>query len=163
MVRLSSFFCISSPCLDKTQGRSYGLGSPLTFSRWWSSSDQVFKITWYPIRYLPRRYSSSGMSKISFFPSPQSPSTSWGQVTMAMIHRILIARGYILMNQMPWLETPIIYDVRAKPRNIASLTGTKDLQMVRLHCNSWRIERNTTSREQYWSTGQHHLSSPFEA
>jgi hypothetical protein len=34
--------------------------------------------------------------------------------------------------QMPWLETPIIYDVRAKPRNIASLTGTKDLQMVRL-------------------------------
>jgi hypothetical protein len=33
---------------------------------------------------------------------------------------------------MPWLETPIIYDVRAKPRNIASLTGTKDLQMVRL-------------------------------
>jgi hypothetical protein len=32
---------------------------------------------------------------------------------------------------MPWLESPIIYDVRAKPRNIASLTGTKDLQMVR--------------------------------
>ena len=35
-------------------------------------------------------------------------------------------------NQLPWLETPIIYDVRAKPRNIASLTGTKDLQMVSL-------------------------------
>ncbi|KAJ3134875.1 hypothetical protein HK100_003219 [Physocladia obscura] len=31
---------------------------------------------------------------------------------------------------IPWFETPIIYDVRAKPRNIASLTGTKDLQMV---------------------------------
>ncbi|KAH6579110.1 hypothetical protein BASA60_003392 [Batrachochytrium salamandrivorans] len=29
-------------------------------------------------------------------------------------------------------ETPIIYDVRAKPRNIASLTGTKDLQMVNI-------------------------------
>jgi len=41
-------------------------------------------------------------------------------------------REYVLMIQMPWLETPIIYDVRAKPRNIASLTGTKDLQMVRL-------------------------------
>jgi prohibitin 2 len=26
---------------------------------------------------------------------------------------------------IPWFETPIIYDVRAKPRNIASLTGTK--------------------------------------
>ncbi len=25
----------------------------------------------------------------------------------------------------PWFETPIVYDVRAKPRNVASLTGTK--------------------------------------
>jgi prohibitin 2 len=33
---------------------------------------------------------------------------------------------------IPWLETPVIYDVRAKPRNIASLTGTKDLQMVNI-------------------------------
>ncbi|KNC98366.1 prohibitin-2 [Spizellomyces punctatus DAOM BR117] len=33
---------------------------------------------------------------------------------------------------IPWLETPIIYDVRAKPRNIGSLTGTKDLQMVNI-------------------------------
>lgn len=37
-------------------------------------------------------------------------------------------------HQIPWLETPIIYDVRAKPRNIASLTGTKDLQMVNITC-----------------------------
>ncbi|CAK9783815.1 hypothetical protein CC85DRAFT_160843 [Cutaneotrichosporon oleaginosum] len=36
--------------------------------------------------------------------------------------------------RVPWLETPIIYDVRAKPRNIASLTGTKDLQMVNITC-----------------------------
>ncbi|CCJ28284.1 unnamed protein product, partial [Pneumocystis jirovecii] len=51
---------------------------------------------------------------------------------------------------IPWLETPQIYDVRAKPRNIASLTGTKgylfnikrkkiinsykDLQMVNITC-----------------------------
>lgn len=33
---------------------------------------------------------------------------------------------------LPWLERPVIYDVRAKPRNIASLTGTKDLQMVNI-------------------------------
>ncbi|KAI8999783.1 band 7 family-domain-containing protein [Gaertneriomyces semiglobifer] len=33
---------------------------------------------------------------------------------------------------LPWLETPVVYDVRAKPRNIASLTGTKDLQMVNI-------------------------------
>ncbi|OJJ85110.1 prohibitin subunit PHB2 [Aspergillus glaucus CBS 516.65] len=36
--------------------------------------------------------------------------------------------------RIPWFETPIIYDVRAKPRNIASLTGTKDLQMVNITC-----------------------------
>lgn len=35
---------------------------------------------------------------------------------------------------IPWLETPIIYDIRAKPRNVASLTGTKDLQMVNITC-----------------------------
>ncbi|KAL5524336.1 PHB2 [Sanghuangporus sanghuang] len=36
--------------------------------------------------------------------------------------------------RIPWLETPIIFDIRAKPRNIASLTGTKDLQMVNITC-----------------------------
>lgn len=35
---------------------------------------------------------------------------------------------------IPWFETPIVYDVRAKPRNVASLTGTKDLQMVNITC-----------------------------
>ncbi|KAH9841445.1 band 7 family-domain-containing protein [Rhodofomes roseus] len=35
---------------------------------------------------------------------------------------------------VPWLETPIVFDIRAKPRNIASLTGTKDLQMVNITC-----------------------------
>lgn len=35
---------------------------------------------------------------------------------------------------IPWIETPIIYDIRAKPRNVASLTGTKDLQMVNITC-----------------------------
>lgn len=27
--------------------------------------------------------------------------------------------------QIPWFEKPIIFDIRAKPRSIASLTGTK--------------------------------------
>ncbi|GAA5811181.1 Prohibitin-2, subunit of the prohibitin complex (Phb1p-Phb2p) [Mucor flavus] len=35
---------------------------------------------------------------------------------------------------IPWFETPVVYDVRAKPRNVASLTGTKDLQMVNITC-----------------------------
>jgi len=33
---------------------------------------------------------------------------------------------------IPWLEWPIIYDVRTKPRNISSLTGSRDLQMVNI-------------------------------
>ncbi|KAJ2616681.1 Prohibitin-2, subunit of the prohibitin complex (Phb1p-Phb2p) [Coemansia sp. RSA 1365] len=36
--------------------------------------------------------------------------------------------------RVPWFETPIIYDVRAKPHSIQSLTGTKDLQMVNITC-----------------------------
>lgn len=35
---------------------------------------------------------------------------------------------------IPWFQSPIMYDVRAKPRNVASLTGTKDLQMVNITC-----------------------------
>lgn len=58
------------------------------------------------------------------------------------------AERLLMACQIPWFETPILYDVRAKPRNIASLTGTKgtpapvdrplltlaDLQMVNITC-----------------------------
>ncbi|KAK9472396.1 band 7 family-domain-containing protein [Dipodascopsis tothii] len=33
---------------------------------------------------------------------------------------------------VPWLQRAIIYDVRTKPRNISTVTGSKDLQMVSL-------------------------------
>ncbi|RKU49622.1 prohibitin-1 [Coniochaeta pulveracea] len=33
---------------------------------------------------------------------------------------------------VPWLQRAIIFDVRTKPRNIATTTGSKDLQMVSL-------------------------------
>jgi prohibitin 1 len=33
---------------------------------------------------------------------------------------------------MPWLQKSIIFDVRTKPRNISTTTGSKDLQMVSL-------------------------------
>eukprot|EP00117_Sycon_ciliatum_P000611 scpid87700/ scgid6611/ Prohibitin-2 len=32
----------------------------------------------------------------------------------------------------PWLQWPIIYDIRERPRKISSPTGTKDLQMVNI-------------------------------
>ncbi|CAI5758563.1 unnamed protein product [Candida verbasci] len=35
---------------------------------------------------------------------------------------------------IPWFQRPIIFDIRAKPKEIASLTGTKDLQMVNITC-----------------------------
>ncbi|CAK9299801.1 unnamed protein product [Gordionus sp. m RMFG-2023] len=34
--------------------------------------------------------------------------------------------------RIPWLQYPIIYDIRAKPRKISSPTGSKDLQMVNI-------------------------------
>lgn len=33
---------------------------------------------------------------------------------------------------LPWFMRPIVYDVRAKPRMIQSMTGSKDLQMVNI-------------------------------
>jgi len=34
--------------------------------------------------------------------------------------------------RVPFIDVPVIYDVRAKPRNIQSLTGSRDLQMVQI-------------------------------
>lgn len=34
--------------------------------------------------------------------------------------------------RIPLIERPIVFDIRAHPRNVASLTGTKDLQMVNI-------------------------------
>lgn len=33
---------------------------------------------------------------------------------------------------IPWLQRSVIFDVRTKPRSIATMTGSKDLQMVSL-------------------------------
>ncbi|KAK0746161.1 prohibitin-2 [Schizothecium vesticola] len=48
------------------------------------------------------------------------------------VSKEIYSEGTHLM--IPWFETPITYDVRAKPRNVSSLTGTKDLQMVNITC-----------------------------
>jgi len=34
--------------------------------------------------------------------------------------------------KIPWLQYPIIYDIRSRPRKISSPTGSKDLQMVNI-------------------------------
>ena len=33
---------------------------------------------------------------------------------------------------VPWVERPIIFDTRTRPRTIVSLTGSRDLQMVNI-------------------------------
>lgn len=39
---------------------------------------------------------------------------------------------------VPWLERPIIYDVRAQPNVVQSTSGSRDLQMVRVAvANLW--------------------------
>lgn len=35
---------------------------------------------------------------------------------------------------IPWVMSPHIYDVRVRPKLIQTTTGTKDLQMVTIHC-----------------------------
>lgn len=46
------------------------------------------------------------------------------------INNELIAEGTHF--RVPWLHRPILYDIRTKPRNISSLTGSRDLQMVNI-------------------------------
>lgn len=35
--------------------------------------------------------------------------------------------------RVPWLQTPHLFDVRIRPRNISSATGTKDMQVVTIN------------------------------
>ncbi|KAJ5815682.1 hypothetical protein N7474_007459 [Penicillium riverlandense] len=56
--------------------------------------------------------------------------------------------------RIPWVESPIIYDVRAKPRNIPSLTGTKDLQMVNITCRVLSRPRVDALPQIYRTLGQ---------
>ena len=56
--------------------------------------------------------------------------------------------------RIPWFETPIMYNVRAKPRNVASLTGTKDLQMVNITCRVLSRPRVDALPQIYRTLGQ---------
>jgi prohibitin 2 len=42
----------------------------------------------------------------------------------------VIGEGTHIM--MPWIQRPVIFDIRTRPRIYASLTGSKDLQMVNI-------------------------------
>lgn len=56
---------------------------------------------------------------------------------------------------IPWFERPVIYDVRARPSQITSTSGSRDLQMVRcivLH------SLNSTASDTYLSIDLMHFT-----
>lgn len=46
------------------------------------------------------------------------------------IQKEIMAEG--LHFRVPWFQYPIIYDIRSRPRQVSSPTGSKDLQMVNI-------------------------------
>ncbi|KAI0867559.1 band 7 family-domain-containing protein [Hypoxylon argillaceum] len=68
------------------------------------------------------------------------------------VSKEIYAEGTHIM--IPWFETPITYDVRAKPRNVSSLTGTKDLQMVNITCRVLSRPEITALPQIYRTLGQ---------
>ncbi|PSR99404.1 band 7 family-domain-containing protein [Coniella lustricola] len=56
--------------------------------------------------------------------------------------------------KLPWFEQEVVYDVRAKPRNVSSLTGTKDLQMVNITCRVLSRPEITALPQIYRTLGQ---------
>lgn len=55
---------------------------------------------------------------------------------------------------LPWIERPIIYDVRTKPRTMVSLTGSKDLQMVNISLRTLSRPAENHLSEIYRTLGQ---------
>lgn len=55
-----------------------------------------------------------------------------GHTFLSVLHFVTMnGAGFTLCLQVPWFEKAIDFDVRAKPRNIASLTGTKGMPQSR--------------------------------
>jgi prohibitin 1 len=88
---------------------------------------------------------AAGLNTISKWAVPVFLAVSLGQAAMydvkggtrAVIFDRLSGVQEQVVNEgthflIPWLQKSIIYDVRTKPRNISTTTGSKDLQMVSL-------------------------------
>jgi len=55
--------------------------------------------------------------------------------------------------RMPWFERPVIFDVRARPHTMTSLTGSRDLQMVNISLRALAKPDSTRLPEIYRSLG----------
>ena len=88
---------------------------------------------------------ASALNAVSKYAIPLAIAASLGQAslydvkggTRAVIFDRLSGVKEGVVNEgthflVPWLQKAIVYDVRTKPRNISTTTGSKDLQMVSL-------------------------------
>ena len=48
----------------------------------------------------------------------------------AGVKQAVVGEGTHFM--IPWVQQPIIYDIRARPKNVPTITGSKDLQNVNI-------------------------------
>ncbi|KAL9102297.1 MAG: hypothetical protein Q9163_002542 [Psora crenata] len=88
---------------------------------------------------------ASTLNAVSKYAIPVALAVSLGQASMydvkggtrAVIFDRLSGVKDQVVNEgthflVPWLQRAVVYDVRTKPRNISTTTGSKDLQMVSL-------------------------------
>ncbi|CAH1776191.1 unnamed protein product [Owenia fusiformis] len=75
-----------------------------------------------------------------------------------MFNRIGGVQDYIMSEglhfRVPWFQYPIIYDIRTKPRRVASPTGSKDLQMVNISLRVLTRPMQTMLPQVYRQLGQ---------
>ena len=81
-------------------------------------------------------YRLSVPSAIAFFAVSQSIYDVKGGTRAVIFDRLSGVKDSVVNEGthflVPWLQRSIIFDVRTKPRNISTTTGSKDLQMVSL-------------------------------
>lgn len=88
---------------------------------------------------------ASALNAVSKYAVPLAIAASLGQASMydvkggsraVIFDRISGVKDQVVSEGthflVPWLQRAIVYDVRTKPRNISTTTGSKDLQMVSL-------------------------------
>lgn len=92
-------------------------------SRWWPPGDQVC-----PVSYIRTLYERILIVRFTSVYGIRPDIYAEGTHLMVSACATGAALLPTYVTQIPWFETPIVFDIRAKPRNIASLTGTKGTQ-----------------------------------
>jgi len=87
-------------------------------------------------RFLQNVYKFAGVAAVGFFAAQQSIYDVKGGTRAVIFDRLSGVKDTVVNEGthflIPWVQRSIIFDVRTKPRNISTTTGSKDLQMVSL-------------------------------